>query len=51
MADLVCYCFGFTKKDIENDLNEHRTSKILEKIKMEKQLGGCQCSIKNPKGR
>lgn len=51
MNDLVCYCFGFTEEDIKADLLENGKSEILEKIIKEKQLGGCQCSIKNPKGR
>lgn len=49
--DLVCYCFGYTKKDIENDLNRNGQSHIYEKIVREKKTGGCNCALKNPKGR
>ncbi|HEX9021439.1 MAG TPA: hypothetical protein VF903_09275, partial [Nitrospirota bacterium] len=49
--DLVCYCFGYTKKDIENDFNEHGRSLIYEKIVHEKKAGGCNCASKNPTGK
>lgn len=49
--DIVCYCFEYTKKDIENDLNQNGKSLIREKIVSEKKTGGCNCAIKNPKGR
>lgn len=49
--ELVCYCFEYTKKDIQNDFMEHGYSKILERIKTEKKNNGCNCEIKNPKGK
>jgi len=49
--DLICYCFKYTKKDIEEDLHNHGFSKILKKIKKEKSIGGCDCEVKNPKGK
>ena len=48
--DLVCYCFEYTKKDIENDFNENGRSIIYEKIVVEKKAGGCKCASKNPSG-
>jgi cation transport ATPase len=49
--DLVCYCFGFTKQDIEQDLVKNGRSLIMEKIMAEKKTGGCDCKNLNPKGR
>ena len=49
--DLVCYCLEYTKKDIENDFNKNGKSLIHEKIVSEKKTGGCNCALKNPKGR
>ena len=49
--DLVCYCFKYTKKDIENDFIDNDKSTILKKIALEKKNGGCDCAAKNPKGR
>ena len=49
--DLVCYCFNYTKKDIEEDFKKNAYSAILEKIKKEKSIGGCNCEVKNPKGK
>jgi hypothetical protein len=50
-ADLVCYCFEYTRKDIEKDYLDNSRSTILEKITIEKKAGGCDCAQKNPKGR
>lgn len=49
--DLVCYCFKFTRKQIEKDYFDNGRSTILEKIAHEKKAGGCDCVQKNPKGR
>ncbi len=49
--DLVCYCFEYSKKDIEQDFRMHGYSRILDKIKLEKKNNGCHCEVKNPKGR
>jgi cation transport ATPase len=48
--DLVCYCFGFTKQDIEQDLMKNGRSLSMEKIMREKKTGGCDCRNANPKG-
>jgi hypothetical protein len=49
--DYICYCFEHTAEDIRQDFLEHNRSTIMEKIQAEKQLGNCQCTVKNPKGR
>lgn len=50
--DLICYCFQYTKKEIEADfLNNARHSTILERIAVEKKMGRCRCAEKNPRGR
>ncbi len=49
--DLVCYCFEYTKKDIENDFNQNGRSLIYEKVALEKKAGGCKCVSKNPSGK
>jgi copper chaperone CopZ len=51
LDDLVCYCFGYTVNDIEQDLIKNERSLIIEKIAAEKKAGGCDCVNKNPKGR
>jgi len=48
--DLVCYCFEYTKKDIELDFIKNGRSLIYEKIVSEKRAGGCHCATKNPSG-
>jgi len=49
--ELVCYCFEYTRKDIEDDYLKNDFSKIMEKIASEKKAGKCHCVKKNPKGR
>ncbi|MHB8091155.1 MAG: hypothetical protein ACYDH8_06110 [Syntrophales bacterium] len=49
--DLICYCFNYTKKDIEKDYNKNGYSTIIEKITKEKSIGGCNCEVNNPKGK
>lgn len=48
--ELVCYCFEYTRNDIEQDFKRLGYSTILEKIKTEKKSNGCSCEVKNPKG-
>ena len=51
LKDLICYCFGYALKDIEQDFIKNGRSLIIEKITAEKKAGGCDCANKNPKGR
>ena len=52
MAKLICYCFGYSESDIEQDVKEHNgQSTILEKIKASKQGGLCRCHETNPTGK
>lgn len=49
--DIVCFCFGYTKKRIADDLRRNGFSTLLEKIVQERKIGGCDCAAKNPSGR
>lgn len=49
MDNLICYCFNYTVKDIEEDVIKYRKSTIKEKIAVEKKVDGCECKTKNPK--
>ncbi len=49
-GDTVCFCFGYTRGDIEKDWAEAGRSTILERIVMEKRAGACRCGTTNPKG-
>jgi hypothetical protein len=48
--DLVCHCFEYTRRDIEQDYRDNGRSTIFERINSEKKAGTCGCSKKNPKG-
>ena len=47
----VCYCFGFTRKDIENEIARTGRSTIPERITAEVKAGNCACEVKNPSGK
>ena len=49
--DFICYCFEYTRDDIEQDLIKNGQSLIMEKIAAEKKAGTCDCVNKNPRGR
>jgi hypothetical protein len=51
LNDLICYCFEYSLKEIEQDFIKNGRSLIIEKIAAEKKAGGCDCANKNPKGR
>lgn len=48
---IICYCFHYTRADIEKDIAENRSSTMMEKIIREKQSGNCRCALLNPKGK
>ncbi len=47
----VCYCFGVTRKDIEEEIWETGKSTFAQRIKAEVQRGNCACEVKNPSGK
>ncbi|MBU0673399.1 MAG: hypothetical protein KJ950_01995 [Proteobacteria bacterium] len=51
MTKKICYCFGYTTADIEQDLLTHGESRILATVIASKKAGACECATKNPKGR
>ncbi|MBU2538416.1 MAG: hypothetical protein KKH22_08245 [Proteobacteria bacterium] len=51
MSRQICYCFGYTEEDIEQDIFRHGRSLIMERIVSEKKGGQCRCAEKNPTGR
>jgi len=47
----VCYCFGFTRTEIQREVVETGRSTILDRIKTEVKAGNCSCEVKNPSGK
>jgi hypothetical protein len=47
----VCYCFGFRRKDIEDEIAETGRSSVADQIRMEVSAGNCACEVKNPSGK
>jgi hypothetical protein len=49
--EIICYCFGHSVEDVRDDALRNGRSLIMEHIIAEKKAGGCDCAMKNPKGR
>jgi hypothetical protein len=47
----VCYCFGFTQKDIQDEVTETGRSTVADRIAAEVRAGNCACEVKNPSGK
>jgi|Deesub1362B_J571_1020462.scaffolds.fasta_scaffold00621_4 arsenate reductase len=47
----ICYCFGWTKQRILNQIKETGHSTAIEEITRMVKEGKCACVIKNPSGR
>ncbi|WP_300670383.1 hypothetical protein [Desulfoluna sp.] len=49
--ETLCYCFGFTRKEIVDDLKQHGTSTLLTNITHAKRAGECRCMETHPERR
>ena len=47
----VCYCFGFTRGDIQDEIANTGRSTVAERISAEIKAGNCACEVKNPSGK
>jgi len=47
----VCYCFGFTLKDIEKEIAETGRSTVAGRISAKVKAGNCACEVKNLSGK
>jgi len=47
----ICYCFGFTRQDIGDEIRSTGKSTVVERIAAEVEAGRCACEVKNPSGK
>ncbi len=47
----VCYCFGFSRQDIWDEVWRTGKSTVAERIAAEVKAGRCACEVKNPSGK
>ena len=47
----VCYCFGFSRKDIQDEVAETGRTTAANRITAEVKAGNCACEVKNPSGK
>jgi hypothetical protein len=48
---LVCYCFGFTRQDIWDEIRSAGKSTVAKRITAEVEAGRCACEVRNPSGK
>jgi hypothetical protein len=48
---MICYCHGYTAADLEQDVEQHGRSTIIDRITAESKAGNCNCAVNNPSGR
>ena len=47
----MCYCFGFTRQDIWDEIRSSGKSTVAKRITAEVEAGRCACEVKNPSGK
>lgn len=47
----VCYCFGYTRQDIWDEIRQTGKSTVAKQITAELKAGNCACEAKNPSGK
>lgn len=47
----LCYCFGVTRQDVQEEIQRTGKSTVAERIKAEVKAGHCACEVKNPSGK
>ena len=47
----VCYCFGFSRQDIWDEILRTGKSTVIERIAEEVKAGHCACEVRNPSGK
>ena len=47
----VCYCFGISRHNIWEEIEQTGKSTLAERIKAEVKAGNCACEVKNPSGK
>src|SRR5258708_33197546 len=47
----ICYCVGFTRQDIWDEIRSTGKSTVAKRITAEVEAGRCACEVKNPSGK
>jgi hypothetical protein len=47
----ICYCFGFNRQDIWDEICSTGKSTAAERITAEVEAGRCACEVRNPSGK
>lgn len=47
----ICYCFGFARQDIWDEIRSTGNSTVAKRIVAEVEAGRCVCEVRNPSGK
>lgn len=47
----ICYCFGFTRQDIWDEIQSTGKSTVAERVAAEIKARHCACEVRNPSGK
>jgi hypothetical protein len=47
----ICYCFGFSRQDIWDEIRSTGKSTVAKRITAEVEAGRCACEVKNPSSK
>jgi hypothetical protein len=47
----ICYCFGFRRQDIWDEIRTTGDSTVAKRIAAEIDAGRCACEVRNPSGK
>lgn len=47
----VCYCFGITRNQLQQEIRSTGKSVAAERVSAEVKTGNCACEVKNPSGK
>jgi hypothetical protein len=49
-ARIICYCFAESEASIRTELDAHRISSVVERVRTHIEAGRCACDVRNPRG-
>lgn len=47
----ICYCFGFTRRDVWDEIRRTGNSSVAGRVAAEVEAGRCACEVRNPSGK
>ena len=49
-ARMICYCFGESESSIRTEIDAHRLSSVVDRVRAHIDADRCACEVRNPRG-